>query len=90
MLFFDLQFHISINDQIPKYFQAETRLVTTQCIILEAESLGSKVQGATAIVKQFLVHKCGHEKEPKSGTACIKSMVCYYHFNYLFLSHKSL
>lgn len=70
------QFQISIKDQIPKYFQAETRMVTTQCIILEAESLGSKVQGATSIVKQFLVHKCGHEKSPKSGTACIKSMVC--------------
>lgn len=73
MCFF--QFQISIKDQIPKYFQAETVLVTTQCIILEAEALGSKVQGATGIVKQFLVHKCGHEKGPKSGIACIKSMV---------------
>lgn len=72
---FKFQFQISIKDQIPKYFQAETRLVTTQCIILEAESLGAKVQGATGIVKQFLVHKCGHEKGPKSGIACIKSMV---------------
>lgn len=50
-------------------------MVTTQCIILEAESLGTKVQGATNIVKQFRVHKCGHEKEPKSATACIKTMV---------------
>lgn len=50
-------------------------MVTTQCIILEAEGLGSKVQGATQIAKQFLVHKCGHEKEPKSGVACIRSMV---------------
>lgn len=73
MFFF--QFQISIKDQIPKYFQAETVLVTTQCIILEGEALGSKVQGATGIVKQFLVHKCGHEKGPKSGIACIKSMV---------------
>lgn len=75
LCFFFLQFQISIKDQIPKYFQAETVLVTTQCIILEAEALGSKVQGATGIVKQFLVHKCGHEKGPKSGIACIKSMV---------------
>lgn len=37
--------------------------------------LGAKVQGATNIVKQFLVHKCGHEKDPKSATACIKTMV---------------
>lgn len=69
------QFQISITDQLPKYVQAATQLITTQCIILEAESLGSKVQGATNIVKQFLVHKCGHEKEPKSATACIKTMV---------------
>lgn len=66
---------ISIRDQIPKYFQAETILVTTQCIILEAEGLGAQVQGATGIVKQFLVHKCGHEKSPVSGIACIKSIV---------------
>lgn len=69
------QFQINIRDQIPKYFRTETILVTTQCIILEAESLGAKVQGATQIAKQFLVHKCGHEKGPKSGVACIRSMV---------------
>lgn len=50
-------------------------LVTTQCIIVESENLGAKVQGATNIVKQFLVHKCGHEKKTVSGLACIKSMV---------------
>lgn len=60
---------------MPKYFQSEAQLVTTQCIILEAETLGAKVQGATNIVKQFRVHKCGHEKGPKSATACIKTMV---------------
>lgn len=49
--------------------------MTTQCIILEAETLGAKVQGATNIVKQFRVHRCGHEKGPKSATACIKTMV---------------
>lgn len=70
-----LQFQINITDQLPKYIQAPTQLITTQCIILEAESLGPKVQGATSIVKQFLVHKCGHEKSPKSATACIKSVV---------------
>ena len=62
---------------MPKYFQSQTLLVTTQCIILEAESLGSKVQGATGIVKKFLVHKCGHEKGPVSGTECIKTMVSF-------------
>lgn len=71
----DFQFQISIKDQIPKYLQAESRLVTTQCIIVEAESLGAKVQGAVGIVKQFLVFKCGHEKSPKTGVQCIKSMV---------------
>lgn len=70
-----LQFQININDQIPKYLQSESRLVTTQCIIVEAEALGAKVQGAVGIVKQFLVYKCGHEKSPRSGAACIKSMV---------------
>lgn len=43
---------------------------------MEAESLGSQIQGATQIVKKFLVHKCGHDKNPISGADCMLSMVC--------------
>lgn len=70
------QHKINIQEQLPKYLQSDCRLVTTQCIIMEAESLGSQVIGATQIVKQFLVHKCGHDQKPISGAACMISMVC--------------
>lgn len=49
--------------------------MTTQCIILEAESLGAPLTGATQIVKQFFVHKCGHEGKPVTAAECIKQMV---------------
>ncbi|XP_037041861.1 rRNA-processing protein UTP23 homolog [Bradysia coprophila] len=70
-----LQFQIDINEQLPKYLQSELRLVTTQCIIMEAESLGPQIQGATQIVKKFLVHKCGHDKKPISGADCMLAMI---------------
>lgn len=72
-----LQHQINIQDQLPKYLQAELRLVTTQCIIVEAEGLGGGVSGATQIVKQFLVHKCGHDQKPIAGADCMKVCVCY-------------
>lgn len=70
-----LQNKFNITDQLPKYFQSETKLLTTQCVILEMEKLGHKVYGATLVVKQFGVHKCGHEKQPVSGSKCFRSMV---------------
>ncbi|GLV45700.1 uncharacterized protein CBL_02720 [Carabus blaptoides fortunei] len=53
---------VNIQDQLPKYLQAELKLLTTPCVVLETEELGPKVFGAMKIVKQFAVHKCGHEK----------------------------
>ncbi|XP_012265460.2 rRNA-processing protein UTP23 homolog [Athalia rosae] len=70
-----LQNKLNIQEQLPKYFQAGTKLLTTQCVIIETEILGPKVYGAMLIVKQFAVHKCGHEKEPLSGSRCLRSMI---------------
>ncbi|XP_055918200.1 rRNA-processing protein UTP23 homolog [Eupeodes corollae] len=69
-----LQNQVIIEEQLKKYFQSELKLLTTQCIILEAESLGGPLAGATMIVKRFYVHKCGHEGKPISAAECIKSM----------------
>lgn len=66
---------VIIEEQIKKYFQNQVKLLTTQCIILEAESLGAPLTGATQIVKQFFVHKCGHEGKPITAAECIKQMV---------------
>uniref|UniRef100_A0A1A9WZY8 rRNA-processing protein UTP23 homolog n=1 Tax=Glossina brevipalpis TaxID=37001 RepID=A0A1A9WZY8_9MUSC len=63
---------VIIEEQIRNYFQAQVKLLTTQCIILEAESLG--LVGATQIVKKFFVHKCGHEGNPIAASECIKKM----------------
>ncbi|XP_068151861.1 rRNA-processing protein UTP23 homolog [Drosophila tropicalis] len=69
-----LQHQIGIEEQIRKYFQCPAKLLTTQCVILEAESLGAPLTGATSIVKKFHVHKCGHEGKPVPAAECIKSM----------------
>lgn len=64
-----------IDEQIRKYFQAEVKLLTTQCIILETEALGAPLVKATQLVKRFAVHKCGHEGKPITAAECIKEMV---------------
>ena len=39
------------------------------------ERLEPKVFGAGLILKQFAVHKCDHDKEPKPAMKCLKSML---------------
>ncbi|KAK8729804.1 hypothetical protein OTU49_008332 [Cherax quadricarinatus] len=73
-----LEVKVKISEQIPKYLGAETKLVTTQCIILEVEKMSkisSKLRGAWIVVKQFPVHKCGHESSPVPAFSCIKSLL---------------
>lgn len=69
-----LKNQVNIADNIPKYLQAEIKLLTTQCAVIEAESLGYKVFGALQILKQYAIHKCGHEGKPKPGASCFLSM----------------
>ncbi|XP_011495153.1 PREDICTED: rRNA-processing protein UTP23 homolog [Ceratosolen solmsi marchali] len=70
-----LQNKFNIKEQLAKYFQADVKLLTTQCIIVETEKLGHKVYGAMLIVKQFPIHQCGHEKNTVTGSKCLRSMV---------------
>ncbi|XP_026468995.1 rRNA-processing protein UTP23 homolog [Ctenocephalides felis] len=70
-----LKNQFNIQDQLKKYFQAELKLLTTQCVIVETENLGPKLVGAMKIVKQFGIHKCGHEKAPIGASDCLLSMV---------------
>ncbi|KAL0109970.1 hypothetical protein PUN28_013543 [Cardiocondyla obscurior] len=72
-----LQNKFNIHEQLAKYFQSEIKLLTTACVISETEKLGifsSKVNGATQIVKQYAIHRCGHEKTPICGSKCLQSM----------------
>lgn len=50
-------------------------MLTTQCVIVETENLGSKLTGALIILKQYTIHKCGHEGKPITGSACLLSML---------------
>ncbi|XP_058807639.1 rRNA-processing protein UTP23 homolog [Phymastichus coffea] len=70
-----LENKFNIHEQLSKYFQSQVKLLTTQCVILETEKLGPKLYGAMLIVKQFAIHKCGHEKQPLTGSKCLHSMV---------------
>lgn len=42
---------------------------------MESEKLGQKLSTATFVVKKFALHKCGHEKNPLTGSECMKKMV---------------
>ncbi|CAH1183653.1 unnamed protein product [Phaedon cochleariae] len=66
---------INIADNIPRYLQADVKLITTQCAIIEMENLGPKLNGALIILKMYTIHKCGHEGKPISGSKCILSML---------------
>ncbi|KAL1123989.1 hypothetical protein AAG570_001759 [Ranatra chinensis] len=70
-----LKSKFNIQDQLEKYFQGSIKLLTTQCVILETEKLGAAVYGAMLIVKQFAVHKCGHESNPIPAASCLESMI---------------
>ncbi|XP_063230029.1 rRNA-processing protein UTP23 homolog [Bacillus rossius redtenbacheri] len=66
---------VNIRDQLPKYLEGDVKFLTTQCVVIEVENLGSAVFGAMLIVKQFGIHKCGHEKKPVPGSTCLLSML---------------
>lgn len=54
--------------------------MTTACIIIETDSLGPKLVGTAKVLKDFRVHKCGHEKNPLSASNCIKSICKQSHY----------
>ncbi|XP_059485046.1 rRNA-processing protein UTP23 homolog [Neocloeon triangulifer] len=75
MCFFALKNKINLQEQLPKYFASEVKLLTTQCVIIETEKLGPSLYGAMLIAKQFPLHRCGHEGNPQSGSTCLLSMI---------------
>ena len=64
----------NIEEQLKNYLQVELRLFTTPCVLIESEKLGHKLIATTAKLKALNLHKCGHEKNPQSGSECIKEM----------------
>lgn len=77
---FPLQNNVAIEEQLKNYLQMEVRTLTSPCIIIETEKLGSKLQPVVQRLKNLTLNKCGHEKDPLSGTDCIKSMVKTNHY----------
>ncbi|XP_076060640.1 rRNA-processing protein UTP23 homolog [Oratosquilla oratoria] len=73
-----LEAKVNIKEQVPKYIGAQVFLVTTQCVIIEVEQLSKmcpQLYGAWLVVKQFAVHKCGHEGRPMAASSCIKGLI---------------
>lgn len=73
-----LEGKVLIKEQVPKYLGSQTKIVTTQCIILEVEKLSKispNLYGAWMVVKQFAVHRCGHEGDPIPASSCAKSLL---------------
>lgn len=50
------------------------KLIVTACIITETENIGGPLVAVCQLLKKFLLHKCGHEKQPIAGSACIRAM----------------
>lgn len=66
---------VKLTEQIPKYLGEEIKLLTTVCCITETDKLGPLLHGASVILKQFHVRKCGHEKNPISAIDCLRSLM---------------
>lgn len=74
-MFFSLQNKFMIEEQLKNYLQVELRLLTTPCMIIETEKLGPKFIPVVNKLKKIQLNKCGHEKNPISGSECIKAMI---------------
>jgi len=77
---------VNIAEQMPKYISDEVKLLTTVCVVNETEKLSKALYGAMLVVKQFPVHKCGHEKNPISASECLFSLVKKSADNHYFLA----
>ena len=53
----------------------ELRVLTTPCMIMETDKLGPKFLQVSRKLKSMQLNKCGHEKNPLTGSECIKSLV---------------
>lgn len=54
MFFVFFQAKVLIKEQLPKYFGSQTKLVTTQCVILETEKL-SKISKYIAHIECSII-----------------------------------
>ncbi|CAG0924349.1 unnamed protein product [Notodromas monacha] len=64
---------VKIVDQIPTFLGGRVEILTTSCVVAEAEQLLPMTYGAFSILKQFPARKCGH-KEPIGGAQCLFTM----------------
>lgn len=77
-------------DNIPRYLQGELKLLTTACSLIEMDNLGPQVSGAYQILKQYPLHKCGHEKNPVPASECIISMLGKHNENHYIVATQDL
>ncbi|XP_054153180.1 rRNA-processing protein UTP23 homolog [Oppia nitens] len=72
-----LKSKINIREQMTKYFgKHEIKLVTTVCVVQETQRLSQSLYGALLVIKQFPIHRCGHEKSPIAANDCIRELIC--------------
>ncbi|CAG2109918.1 unnamed protein product [Medioppia subpectinata] len=73
---FCLNNKVNITEQIPKYLSQECKLLTTVCVVQEAQRLSQSLYGAMLIIKQFPIRRCGHEKSPIDASECLRELIC--------------
>lgn len=57
------------------FSEGDVKLLTTECNVTEVDKLGPAFRGASFIIKQYPIHRCGHSKAPVSGSQCILHMI---------------
>lgn len=70
-----LNFHIQLDEEVAKFFDAEIKLCTTSCIISEADALKKILPKPLQILQRCHISKCQHKNKPVSATECLLSMV---------------
>lgn len=65
-----LKYKVNINEQLPRYLDAEVRIYTTRCVLRECEALGSLLYGPLVVLRQFSELPCLH-KNPVKPSNCL-------------------
>lgn len=63
-----------IRDQLKKYLGGDVKFLTSNCALVETQSLGQKLAGAYVLLKTFAVVECRHKK-PILASECFRQLV---------------
>lgn len=63
-----LSARVNLNEQLPRYLQAETMLCTTACVLSECEALGSRGFGPLSLLRDYKQIACSCNRGQQKGS----------------------